>query len=214
MVAPIDRINDHNYTQLIDMGFRRSGLYVYRPQCEQCQACQALRILVNQFTPNRSQRRCLKRWQHLVSRISDLHYTAEHFELYQRYIAARHGDGPMANDTEAQYRQFFLRSPITSFMVEFRDAQGELRMVSVVDQTTQGLSAMYTFFDPAPECSGLGTYGILWQIQIAKQFALQYVYLGYWIEQSNKMRYKQQFSPAQILVDEQWQDFNLKGITV
>jgi arginine-tRNA-protein transferase len=159
---------------------------------------------VDEFTPTRSQRRCLKQWQHLNARVSDLKYSTEQFELYRRYISTRHADGAMANDTEAQFRQFFLQSPITSFMVEFRDADDVLRMVSVIDQTIHGLSAMYTFFDPAPEFSGLGNYGILWQIQTAQQFALKYVYLGYWIHNSDKMRYKQLFKPAEILINEQW----------
>ena len=204
VVAPMNSVNDNNYSALIDMGFRRSALYVYRPQCADCQACQSIRVVVDDFAPTRSQRRCFKQWGHLTARVSDLNYSTEQFELYRRYISTRHADGAMANDTEAQYRQFFLQSPVTSFMVEFHDADGVLRMVSVVDQTVHGLSAMYTYFDPAPEFSGLGTYGILWQIQTARQFALKYVYLGYWIRDSDKMRYKQQFKPAEILINEQW----------
>ena len=127
--------------------------------------------------------------------------------MYRRYIEARHADGAMANDTEEQYQQFFLRSAITTFLVEFRDAHGTLRMVSVIDQTINGLSAMYTFYDPAPEFAGLGTYGILWQIQIAQRFGLKFVYLGYWIAGSEKMQYKQQFQPAEILVNGIWTPF-------
>lgn len=210
MVAPIDRINDTNYGQLLDLGFRRSGLYVYRPQCVGCLACQSYRVLTEAFTPNRSQRRCLKKWSHLNVRMVDLDFSEEHFDLYRCYIAARHADGAMANDTEEQYQQFFLRSAITTFLVEFRDAHGTLRMVSVIDQTINGLSAMYTFYDPAPEFAGLGTYGILWQIQIAQRFGLKFVYLGYWIAGSEKMQYKQQFQPAEILVNGVWTPFALK----
>lgn len=209
MVAPIDRINDTNYGPLLDLGFRRSGLYVYRPQCIGCQACQSYRVLTEAFTPNRSQRRCLKKWSSLNVRMVDLDFSEEHFDLYRRYIEARHADGAMANDTEEQYQQFFLRSAITTFLVEFRDAHGTLRMVSVIDQTINGLSAMYTFYDPAPEFSGLGTYGILWQIQIAQRFGLKFVYLGYWIAGSEKMHYKQQFQPAEILVNGIWTPFAL-----
>lgn len=214
VVAPMDRVNDRNYSALIDMGFRRSALYVYRPHCSDCQACQSIRVVVDDFIPTRSQRRCLKQWQHLNARVLDLDYATEHFDLYRRYISARHPDGAMANDTEAQYRQFFLQSPVTSFMVEFRDTAGILRMVSVIDQTVHGLSAMYTYFDPAPEFSGLGTYGILWQIQTARQFALKYVYLGYWIRDSNKMQYKQKFQPAEVLINEQWTTLNPSHINL
>ena len=98
-------------------------------------------------------------------------------------------------------------SAITTFLVEFRDAHDTLRMVSVIDQTASGLSAMYTFYDPEPEFAGLGTYGILWQIQIAHQFGLKFVYLGFWIADSAKMRYKQQFGPAEILRNGAWQPF-------
>lgn len=213
MVAPIDRINDSNYGQLIDLGFRRSGLYVYRPQCPNCRACQSYRIVVNRFTPNRSQRRCWKKWSHLHVRMVELSFSEEHFALYRRYIASRHADGAMANDTEEQYQQFFLRSAITSFLVEFRDEYGVLRMVSVIDQTTSGLSAMYTFYDPAPEFAGLGTYGILWQVQIARQFGLKFVYLGFWIAGSPKMHYKQQFGPAEILINGTWRAFEVNSET-
>lgn len=208
MVAPIDRINDSNYGQLLDLGFRRSGLYVYRPNCPSCRACLSYRVLVNAFKPNRSQRRCLNKWSALTTRIVDLQFSEEHFALYRRYIEARHADGAMADDSEEQYQQFFMRSAITSFLAEFRDVQGILRMVSVIDQTIHGLSAMYTFYDPAPEFAGLGTYGILWQIQIARRFGLQFVYLGYWIQASAKMRYKQQFTPAEVLRQGVWSPFS------
>lgn len=204
MVAPLDAVKDTSFGALLDLGFRRSGLYIYRPQCHDCQACTPIRVLVEDFTPNRSQRRCHQRWAHLIAHIVPLEFSPEHYALYRRYVATRHADGSMASDGEAQYRQFFLTSPITTLMVEFRQADGRLLMVSVVDQTANGLSAMYTFFDPAPEFSGLGTYGILWQIQIAREFALQYVYLGYWIAESPKMAYKRQFAPAEILTNGTW----------
>ena len=208
MVAPIDRINDGNYGQLLDLGFRRSGLYVYRPQCPNCRACQSYRILVDAFSPNRSQRRCLKRWSHLTARIVDLNFSEEHFALYRRYIDARHADGAMADDSETQYQQFFLRSAITTLLAEFRDPKGILHMVSAIDQTSQGLSAMYTFYDPSAAFAGLGTYGILWQIQIARQIGLKYIYLGYWIQGSAKMHYKQQFQPAEFLINGAWIPFS------
>ena len=208
MIAPIDRINDSNYGQLLDMGFRRSGMYVYRPSCVDCHQCLSFRVMVEAFKPTRSQRRCQKKWAHLKVRPMDLAFSEEHFELYHRYVNARHADGSMANDSKEQYQQFFLRSAITTALVEFRDEHNTLRMVSVIDQTHNGLSAMYTFYDPDPEFSGLGTYGILWQLQIARQFGLKYVYLGYWIADCDKMRYKQQFLPAEILTRGEWRAFS------
>ena len=204
MVAPIDRINDTNYGQLLDLGFRRSGLYVYRPQCVGCLACQSYRVLTEAFTPNRSQRRCLKKWSHLNVRMVNLDFSKEHFELYRCYIEARHGDGAMANDTEEQYQQFFLRSAITTFLVEFRDAHGILRMVSVIDVLDDGLSSVYTFFDPDTPQASYGVYNILWQAEQCRANDLPYLYLGYWIAESTKMAYKSRFRPLEGYIDGQW----------
>lgn len=197
-------IDDHTYTALMHQGFRRSGTHVHRPHCPNCQACVPMRVLAGQFTHTRSQRRCQAKWRGLTVHIQDLVFKQAHFELYQRYIKSRHADGPMANDGEREYRNFCLNSPITSFLVEFRDQHQQVRMVCIIDQCSDGLSAMYTFFDPSPEYSGLGTYGILWQIEIAQKIGLQYVYLGYWIEHAPTMRYKQKFTPAQLLTPDGW----------
>ncbi len=207
MVAPMDAINTHNYNELIHHGFRRSGFYVYRPHCQSCQACQPLRIAANAFKPNRSQRRAEKRWSHLYTQIHELEFNPEHFALYQRYQKSRHPDGEMAKDDAAQYRQFLLKSNVDSFLVEFRDEQRALVMVSLIDRVADGLSAVYTFYDTDIEYSGLGTFNILWQIQIAQRLNLPYVYLGYWIKDSSKMAYKANFSAGQILIDGQWQPF-------
>ena len=204
MIAPLGAINSDNYSQLIDLGFRRSGLHVYRPNCADCQACLSIRVLAESFTPNRSQRRNIKKWQHLQTQVRDLEFYAEHFDLYQRYQQNRHSDGDMAHDDATQYRQFLLHSNVDSFLVEFRDARGALLMVSLIDVTPQGLSAVYTFYETSIEYSGLGTYGILWQILTAQRLQLPYVYLGYWIEGSDKMAYKSRFQPAQILLNHQW----------
>ncbi|MGL4767788.1 MAG: arginyltransferase [Formosimonas sp.] len=203
MVSPVNVITPSNYSALLHLGFRRSGLHVYRPNCAQCQACTSLRIDVNAFSANRSQRRTHKKWQHLTVAICELDFNPEHFALYQHYQRTRHSDSSMANDDAAQYRQFLLTSRVDSFLVEFRNAEQQLLMVSLIDRIDDGLSAVYTFYDPAH--SGLGTYNILWQIQTAQQLNLSYAYLGYWIAGSQKMAYKGQFAAAQVLKENVWQ---------
>ncbi|GAB4218528.1 MAG: arginyltransferase [Rhodoferax sp.] len=197
-----------DYDRLIQHGFRRSGHFIYRPHCDACQACQALRIPVVQFQPDRSQRRALKRHAHLIARWLPTEFVEEHFALYQRYQCARHPGGGMDNADEKAYAEYLLHTPIQTQLVEFRipTAQGDLGqlvMVSVIDRVADGLSAVYTFFEPDPNASW-GTYNVLWQIEQARRLQLAYVYLGYWIAESPKMAYKTRFNPHERLVRGRW----------
>jgi leucyl-tRNA---protein transferase len=213
VATPGHAIHADVYSDLIVNGFRRSGLYTYRPHCEGCKACIPLRIPVANFVPTRSQRRAVKAHGHLQTRVLKLEFVAEHHALYLHYQHSRHAGGGMDQDNVEQYTEFLLGSHVNSRMVEFREpaeqgkgktSLGTLRMVSIVDVLNDGLSAVYTYFDPSLVAS-FGTYSVLWQIARAQQLNLQHVYLGYWVEHSQKMGYKSQFQPHELFIDEVWQ---------
>lgn len=202
VAAPTHLIDNTLYSRLVENGFRRSGLFTYRPLCDQCKACISIRINVGLFAPNRTQRKTWKHHQSISTRVLPLHWSPEHFELYHRYQRTRHAGDP-DDDTEAQYSQFLLASRVNSRLIEFRDAGGLLKMVSIIDLLDDGWSSVYTFFDP-DDTSGLGTYGVLWQIDQCRQRGLPWLYLGYWIQESRKMSYKARFKPHELLINGHW----------
>lgn len=192
------------YSELVRHGFRRSGTFTYRPRCDDCQQCIPMRILANEFQPSRSQRRSWRQHHNLSINLLPLQDKPEYFELYHRYQTARHRDGGMGDDNPEQYRNFLLQSHVDSLLVEFRENE-VLRMVSIVDVLSDGLSAVYTFYDPDQENSSYGTFNVLWQIELCRKLELPYLYLGYWIAASRKMAYKTRFTPAEGLVANSWQ---------
>lgn len=197
-------INASNYGELVRKGFRRSGLYTYRPRCDHCAACIPVRIPVARFVASRSQRRCIRKHAGLHCRILPLHFNPEHYQLYIRYQRLRHSGGSMDQDDEEQYREYLLRSRVDTRLVEFRSPAGQLLMVSIIDCLDDGVSAVYTFFEPELPGASLGTYGILWQIALCRQLGLPYLYLGYWIREARSMCYKTNFRPLEQRIDGQW----------
>ncbi|TCV87435.1 arginyltransferase [Sulfurirhabdus autotrophica] len=196
VAVPNHLIDTQVYSELIKLGFRRSGLYTYRPHCDKCRACVPVRLIADQFVPNRTQRRTAKRLKHLTAEFCNLEFNAEHYQLYRKYQASRHAGGGMDQDNREQFTNFLLQSNIDTMLVAFREA-GELRMVSLIDRLGDGLSSVYTFFDPDLTQASFGTYNILWQAELCNKLGLPYVYLGYWIAESRKMSYKINFQPLE-----------------
>ena len=190
VATPSHLIDAAVYSELVRSGFRR--------------ACVPVRVLADEFEPCRVQRRAWKKHAGLDARTLPLKYSAEHYELYLRYQSVRHAGGGMDRDNREQYRHFLLQSNVHSYLVEFRDA-GRLRIVSIIDELQDGLSSVYTFFDPDVKGASFGTYNILWQIERCVQLDRPFVYLGYWIAQSRKMVYKVDFQPMEGLINGRWQ---------
>ncbi len=204
-VAPHTPMTAEVYGALIANGFRRSGDYAYRPACSQCKACVPVRVPIAAFKPNRTQRRCLKRNADLrIERRSML--DDEAFALYRRYLLARHPFGGMDADDAKAFHEFLGSSwGVTEFWCFYEGTV--LCMVAVVDRLPQGLSAVYTFYDPDQASRSLGTYAVLSQLATAETEGLDYLYLGYWVAGSATMDYKRLFEPLEQFDGSGWEPF-------
>ena len=196
VATPSHLIDSGVYSDLVRLGFRRSGAFTYRPYCDHCRACVPVRIPVAEFEPNRTQRKTWRRHCTLTAVRRKLTFDSDHYALYLQYQRYRHPGGGMDQDSREQYQHFLLHSNVATDLFEFRE-NGRLRMVSLVDRLQDGLSSVYTFYDPAPAGASYGTYNVLWQIQRSRELGLRHLYLGYWIEQSRKMAYKATFRPLE-----------------
>jgi arginine-tRNA-protein transferase len=210
VATPSFLITPQVFSELVQQGFRRSGTFTYRPHCDTCRECVPVRIDIENFSANRSQRRSWKQHLGLDITLHTLEDQAEYFALYQRYQYSRHRDGGMDNDDQEQYRSFLLQSHVDSMLVEFREG-GVLRMVSIIDVLEDGLSSVYTFFEPDIAGSSFGTFNVMWQIELCRKLQLPYLYLGFWIKQSQKMAYKANFHPLQGLLRGTWQPLDFKN---
>ena len=238
IASPQYLIDAQVYSGLIQHGFRRSGKFAYRPHCENCIKCIPVRVVVQDFTSSRSQKRAYKQHQNLNAVILPVAFYEEHFALYTAYQDSRHPESrELKLDTEKienhhqeareQYQNFLCETNVDSVLVEFRE-NNHLKMVSLIDIVQDGISAVYTFYeisnakfhidnsnqdilsqDNLNNCdtkkhNSYGTYSVLWQIKWAEKFKLPYLYLGYWIKNSQKMNYKQNFKPLEKLIDGEW----------
>jgi arginine-tRNA-protein transferase len=192
------------HERLSRAGFRRSHNIAYAPVCPGCQACVPIRVVSEDFTPDRTQRRILRANADLTISEMPARATAEQFTLFQRYQKTRHADGDMAAMGYYDYRAMIEDTPISTGILEFRDAQDRLLGACLTDWLADGLSAVYSFFDTDEDKRSLGTFAVLWLIGRARSLGLPYVYLGYWVPESRKMAYKARFRPSEILMSGAW----------
>ncbi|MBI1421834.1 MAG: arginyltransferase [Gammaproteobacteria bacterium] len=202
-VDPQCELTPSSYSLLAEIGFRRSGEHLYRPHCPQCKACIPVRIPVERFVASRNQRRVLARNNDLHVRWSSARYHEEHFALYRRYMQSRHTGSSMDDDNPTYYRRLLDTDWCETRLAEIRQGT-QLFGVAITDWLENGLSAVYTFFDPDAASRSLGTYAILRQVQTARQHEMRYVYLGYWIKSCAKMAYKDRFRPFEYFDGHRW----------
>ena len=203
-VDPSTPMTSTLYSRLSQRGFRRSGEFLYRPHCQGCNACIPVRIPVNRFEWRRRHRRLLERNADLTVESRPARFDRELYSLYARYISSRHGDGDMYPPSEEQFTGFLISQWSDTRFFCFR-AAGKLLAAAVVDRLEDGLSAVYTFYDPEESQRGLGNLAVLWELERCRREGLPYLYLGYWVDGCRKMAYKGNFRPLELLRDNVWQ---------
>jgi len=215
LIAIDERLqNKESYSLLMMEGFRRSGEQSYKPHCPTCNACQSLRVLIEDFTPSKSQKRSLKRNANFIIKHSD-HIKANYYPLYENYINTFHQDGSMYPASVQQFESFITSKLTTQLFIEtwsIVDGKEQLICVGVTDVLTNGLSAVYTFYHPDFKSAGLGRFSILTQIDLCRQMQLPYLYLGYQIDDCKKMNYKNSYYPHERFINQEWNLFKRKCI--
>ncbi|WP_458790310.1 arginyltransferase [Yoonia sp. MH D7] len=190
---------------LSKQGFRRSQNVLYRPSCAECTACLSARIKVSDFAPTRSQKRVSKKNIHLTRRATSPWASEEQYDLFRTYLDGRHATGGMADMDMFEFAAMVEETPIRTRLIEYRtDAASPLTAVCLTDVLDDGLSMVYSFFDPEKDKSSLGTYIILDHIAIAQELGLPYIYLGYWVPGSAKMDYKAKFKGVEVFQNQTW----------
>lgn len=207
-VDPHAQIDRRLYSQLSELGFRRSGGHIYRPHCDHCQACISVRVPVATFRPSKTQKRIENRNADLIVRAVPCQLTHEYYALYERYICQRHADGDMYPPSPDQFCSFLVEGAVDACFYEFREPDGTLLAVAVSDMLEQGMSALYTFYDPGAVRRSLGVYAVIWQIRQAARLGKHWLYLGYWVKDCRKMNYKIRYRPLEMLINGEWQHFS------
>jgi arginine-tRNA-protein transferase len=207
-IDPKSKIDQKVYSQLSELGFRRSGTHIYRPHCEDCKSCISIRIPAKFFKMSKSQKRIFNRNKDLKAKKVSTRFTDEYYALYETYINTRHKDGDMYPPSIEQFKSFLVDSKQQSYFIEFRSEDGALQAIANMDQLEDSHSAVYTFYNPLEPKRSLGTFAILWQLEEIKKSKLNYLYLGYWVEECQKMKYKTAFSPLELLINGRWRRIN------
>lgn len=210
-VHPSFKITTAQYGHLIKQGFRRSGNEVYTPHCARCSACIPVRLTVADFKPDRNQKRCLNKNLNTQAIIKPAVFCQDHFDMYLRYQAYKHGDGSMAHFGPDDYIHFLGSLWCNTCFVEF-SIDDELAAIAVIDQLDDAWSAVYTFFEPKFSNYSLGVYAILWEIKQTKLRQHEFLYLGFWIKNCQKMAYKANYRPIQLFIDNQWTEIPDKAL--
>jgi arginine-tRNA-protein transferase len=200
------RISPEIYHQFMDAGFRRSGTLVYQPICRGCRACLQIRVPVDRFAPSKSQRRCLRRNDDVVVAVAEPVPSDEKYDLYQRYQAQWHGKPE--GDDRTSFESFLYESPVQTLEFCYRNAAADnLLAVGICDLSSQSLSSVYLYHDPAHARRGLGHFGALYEIAWARAAGLPHYYLGYWVKGCGSMEYKSSYRPCEVLhPDGQWRE--------
>ncbi len=206
-IDPATELDRQTSTYLAERGFRRSGDFVYRPNCPTCESCISARIPVQNFQPGRTQRRLLKRNADLTLAIVKPALTDESYRLFADYINIRHADGDMYPPTEEMFQSFLVQTKADTRFMEFR-LDDRLVAVAVYDRLENAYSAVYSYFDPELTERSLGTYCILRQAELAREQNLDYLYLGFWVKGCKKMSYKADYRPLELFVNEQWRSLS------
>ena len=193
---------------LTHAGFRRSQSIAYRPACDACSACKSVRVVLNDFTPSTSFRRLMRKNVDLTGEVCPPRTGREQYDLLRRYLDVRHENGGMADMTPGDYVAMVEETAVDTFITEYRTADGVLLACLLGDRMQDGISLVYSFFDPRAGKRSLGSFMILDQIARAKEAGYAHIYLGYLIEDCRKMAYKKRFAPLQRLGQDGWEDYH------